>query len=266
MTCPMAERPVPVPMIRPDESIEELSLRLEVPYPNPWPYTDVTAGMVLWNEADRLPRLLEALQPAFEHITIVVQDSTDETLAIARDAERDGDQVITDKHRGTGDASMPKLLSHIDTDWSFILAGDELPEPELLTGLWTAGRWADEKKVDGLWVDFLSTIDDVPAAVESAHLRMFHTELPWPNTMHSRVLPKRDGYWPHGRIHHDRSLDEMIIDYLRYLDASGTDSGWLKHNKMMIREACSGVAAVKGWSYVESFPWWPEVKYRVFTS
>jgi glycosyltransferase involved in cell wall biosynthesis len=252
-------------MIRPDESIEDLSERLEVPYPNPRPYTDVTAGMVLWNEAHRLPRLLEILQPAFEHIVLVVQDSIDETLAIAQAAARDTDKVLLDAHRGTGDASMPKLLAHIDTDWSFILAGDETPEEELLASLWTAGRWAEERDADGLWIDFLSTVDGVPAAIESAHLRMFHTALPWPNTMHSRVTPKRDGLWPFGRIHHDRSLDEMIIDYLRYLEASGSDSGWIAHNKLMIREACSGVAAVKGWPYVESFPWWPEAKRKAFS-
>lgn len=251
-------------MKRPDLGLEGLSEVSGIPNPNPIPYTDLTAAMVLWNEAERLPRLLEVLHPVFEHTTIVVQASTDDTLDIALAARRTGDSVVIDEHRGTGDASMPKVLSNVRTDWVFVVAGDELPDDTLLRSLWTAGWWAEQERIDGLWIDFESTIDGVPAQIDSAHLRMFKTALRWPNTMHSRVTPNVDGYWPFGKLHHDRSLDEMIVDYLRYLSMSGQDAGWLAHNKLMIRDACTGVAEVKGWDYVQSFPWWPEAREAAF--
>lgn len=251
-------------MNKPDLNLEELSAASGIPYPDASPYTDVTVGMVLWNEAERLPNLLATLQPVFEHIVLVIQESTDETLEIAEAVRRPGDRIVTDDHRGTGDASMPMLLANVKTDWVFIISGDELPDPELLGSLWLAGWWAQSQSIDGLWIDFRSTIDDVPASVDSAHLRMFRSGLHWQNTMHSRVYPQRDGHWPFGFIHHDRSLDEMMVDYLRYLSMSGRDAGWINHNKLMMRDACVGVADAKGWDYVKSFTWWPEVEEVAF--
>jgi len=233
--------------------------------PNPKPHTDLTLAMVLWNEAPRLPALIKMAHRWFGHVVMVVQDSSDDTLEIARKAERPGDRVIADAWHGTGDASMPKLLKHVDTDWVFVLAGDEMPSKELLETLWTAGWWGEENGVDGLWIPFHSTIDGIAYTEQHGHLRMFKTELGWPHTMHSRPTVNEEAWWPFGYVDHDRSLSELVVDYLRYLSMSDGNSGWIAHNRLMLRSACEGVAEVKGWDYVHSHEWWPQVEAAVFT-
>ena len=74
-------------------------------------------------------------------------------------------------------------------------------------------------------------------------------------------------YWGgHGYIRHDRTLDEMMQDYLRYWDKGLGHQGWEDHNRLMMYHACSGTAAQKGWDYVRSFPWWPQVEAIAFVS
>lgn len=241
-------------------SLETITRWHNVPFPNPIPYIDITCGMVLWNEAHRLPALLDTLQPVFEHIAIVVQKSTDDTLEIAEQRARDGDLVLEDKHHGHGDASMPKLLAAIRTPWTFIVAGDEMPNERLLRSIWSAGWWAEDRGIDGLWVDFESTIEGIRANEQVSHLRMFRRSLTWSPTMHSRVYPIREGHWPTGVIRHDRSLDEMVRDYLRYFELGRGNTGWETHNRTMIHDAVAAVAETRGWGFVREFEWWPEVR------
>lgn len=231
-----------------------------VTYPNPHPYDGIAVGMVLWNEAHRLPHLLDVLQPWFEHIVIVVQASTDQTLQIARDRARPGDKVVEDAHRGTGDASMPMLLRNIEQTWAFVVAGDELPDEELLGSLWHAVWVANENRALGVWVEFISIIEGVGYQEQHGHLRLFRTILGWPDTMHSRPRAERELWWPFGKITHERSLDEMVQDYLRIYALGRDNPGWEAHNRQMLHDACEGVAAVKGRDFVEAFSWWPEVK------
>lgn len=82
--------------------------------------------------------------------------------------------------------------------------------------------------------------------------------------MHSRP-PIPDGMiWRGGHIRHDRTLDELVRDYLRYLDVGRGNGQWTEHNSMMIRAACTGTAAVKGWEYVTAHEWWPTAHREVF--
>lgn len=243
---------------------ERLVERSGIPAPNPHPYDGITAGMVLWNEARRLPALLDALQPWFEHIVIVVQESTDGTLQIAQARQRPGDQVVADKHRGTGDASMPLLVRTIRTDWSFIVAGDEMPDEGLLGSLWHAAWSADQERAEGVWVEFESIVEGVPYTEQHGHLRLFRTRIGWPSTMHSRPTASRELWWPRGRIRHERSLDEFLTDYVRYFGMSNGNPSWIAHNRQMLHDACVGVAAVKGWEFVHQMAAWPEVKAIAF--
>lgn len=238
----------------------------DIPYPNPLPHLDLTVAMTLWNEAERLPALLDVVQAAAGHTTIVVQESSDDTLWIAINRRRESDTVIEDDWRGTGDASMPLLLSEVKTPWVLVLAGDEMPSRSLLESLWSAAAWAEREGVDGLWLPFHSTIEGVGYEEQHGHLRMFKSELGWPNTMHSRPMPHKEAWWPIGHIDHDRSIDEFAIDYLRYLSMSGGNTQWIAHNKLMLRSACEGVAAVKGWDFIKAFEWWPKVQAAVFST
>lgn len=233
-----------------------------IPYPNTVPYTHITFALVAWNEGERLDALLAHVRPYFNRVVVGVQQSDDDTLEIAR---RHADITIEDLHHGYGDATFgPKLLPMVNTLWTLKVDADEWPSEDLLVSLANATWWADHRvHTRGVWIPFRSSVDGVEYAEQHAHLRLFHTGAGWPAALHSRP-PINDGIlWQTGHIRHDRSLDELVQDYLRYLDKSGSNAGWIAHNKMMIRSACEGTAAVKGWEYVQSFPWWSKAR-KVF--
>lgn len=227
----------------------------------------ITACSVLWNEAARLPKLLETLQPTFRRTLVIVQESEDETWQIARSYQRDSDLVVADIHHGTGDASMPLLKELVETDWTFVISGDELPDEELLSTIGDAVDAAEAMGADGVWIRFRSFIDGFDFSGEQdAHLRLYRSSLDWPGSMHSRPDPKKNAHWDKGAIYHERSLDEMMLDYLRYYELSGDNESWLAHNRLMMHDACAAVAGKKGWDYVTAFPWWPRVASVAFPS
>jgi glycosyltransferase involved in cell wall biosynthesis len=225
---------------------------------------NITAGMVVWNEGHRLQTLLDTLRPVFEHIVIVVQESTDDTLDIALQGRRFTDKVIRDEHRGTGDASMPRLMARIETQWTFIISGDELPSADLLASMQEIVEVAQRNGADGVWIPFRSIVEGVEYNEQHGHLRLFHTSLRWPDTMHSRPTPKHEMEWDRGYILHERSLDEMMQDYLRYWRLGQGNKGWEDHNRLMMHDACAVIAEHKGWDFVKSFPWWPQVEAIAF--
>jgi hypothetical protein len=67
-----------------------------------------------------------------------------------------------------------------------------------------------------------------------------------------------------GHFRHERSLDEMMQDYLRYWDVGRGNAQWDEHNRVMMHNACVGTAARKGWAFVQSFDWWPRVEAIAF--
>ena len=223
----------------------------------------VTAGGVYWNEAHRLPRLLALLKEHFEQIVVVVQESTDGTLEICKDLlDRPGDRVREDAHRGAGDPSFPMMLQTVTTPWTFVVSGDEWPSIDLLRTIPTAITAARMDHHDGVWIKFLSTIEGIEFTNEQdRHLRLFKTAVGWPQSMlHSLPAAQSTMIWNVGHIRHDRSLDEMVVDYLRYISLGRDSAAWTNHNTMMLEAACSGVARHKGWPYVTSRSWWPEVR------
>jgi hypothetical protein len=231
-------------------------------YPNVQPYSHITFALVAWNEEARLGKLLERVRPVFERLVVGVQKSDDGTLEIAR---QHADVVIEDLHHGYGDATFgPKFLPEVRTTWVIKLDADEWPSDELLDSLSLATWWAENRaKTRGVWIPFKSAVDGLEYTERHAHLRLFHARAGWPAALHSRP-PIQDGVlWETGYIRHDRSLDELVRDYLRYLSISGSNAGWIAHNKQMIRSACEGTAAVKGWDYVTGHEWWPEAR-KVF--
>ncbi len=228
---------------------------------------NVTAGGVYWNEAPRLPRLLELLRESFSHVVAVVQESTDGSLEIAQAIlDRPGDRVRRDEHRGAGDPSFPMLLQTVETPWVFIVSGDELPSSDLVASIPRAVIAANMDKRDGVWIPFRSTIEGIDFTNEQdRHLRLFRTAVGWPEaTLHSRPLTDNVMLWPVGYISHDRSLDEMIADYLRYLNLGRISAPWTRHNTQMLRDACTSVALHVGWENITQRSWWPEVRVAAF--
>lgn len=250
------DSPEPVP------ALDEITARSGIPYPNALPYSHITFVLVAWMEEARLPALLTYVRPWFERIVVGVQESSDATLEIA---EARADLVVKDLHHGYGDATFgPKLLPEVRTPWTLKVDADEWPSEDLLDSLSNATWWADHHvRTRGVWIPFRSSVEGQEYAEQHAHLRLFHTKAGWPAALHSRP-PIQDGIlWQTGHIRHDRTLDELVQDYLRYLGKSGSNAGWTAHNKMMIRAACESTAAAKGWDFVQSFEWWPQAQ-KVF--
>lgn len=242
--------------------IEQITEESGIVYPNGVPYTHITVALVAWNEEERIGALLDHLRPFFATIAVVVQDSDDRTAAIAQEK---ADVFERDVHHGFGDASFgPILLPRVQTPWTFKVDCDEWPDVYLLGSLSSATWYAEHNGLDGIWVSFKSAVDGIEYEEQHGHLRLFHTAVGWPRTLHSRPMIENTAFWTVGHIRHDRSLDEMVQDYLRYWKAGQGHSGWEGHNRMMMRSACTGTAEQKGWDYVKAFSWWPQVEAIAF--
>jgi glycosyltransferase involved in cell wall biosynthesis len=248
-------------------TLAEIVGKTGITHPNVGPYEDVSVLIVAWNESERIGPLMELLKPWFERFVVCVQESTDDTLDIARSiANRDTDTVLTDRHHGHGDASFPLMVGNTKTDWCFVVSCDEWPE-EVLSSIWSAIALAqlDPHTNEAVWFLFASSIEGIEIAEQNAHLRLFQRRVGWPATLHSRPMTDKGILWPFGVIRHDRSLGEMVEDYMRYLEVGKGNPGWDRHNLMMIREACKAVANHYGWDYVTRYPWWPEAKRLAFS-
>ena len=241
----------------------EVTRASRIGFPNIAPYSHITFCIAAWNEEARLRPLLEHLRPYFETIIVGVQRSDDATLDIAHEL---ADLVVEDDHHGYGDATFgPRLLPQVRTKWTFKLDADEWPDGMLLNSMSNATWYAEEHGHDGIWIPFRSSVEGIEYEEQHSHLRLFETRLGWPPHLHSRPPARSMVLWPSGHIRHDRSLDEMMQDYLRYWHAGRGNAGWEAHNRLMMFSACYGTAAVKGWDFVQSHPWWPEIEAIAFT-
>lgn len=247
-------------------TLEDIALNTGVAYPNQRPFKDISFVAVAWNEEERAPDLLALAREWFTHIVVGVQESTDRTLAIAKEiASRPTDKVIEHPHHGYGDRSMPHLIREADTDWVFVVAFDEMPDDVLLKSLRSATALGDKIGVDAWWVAFQSFVETAEYEEQHGHLRLFHRRLGWPEGLHSRPAGRKEAWWPYGKIVHQRSLDEMIRDYLRYYRLGRGNPSWDKHNVLMIHDACASVAEKLSWTFVMEHDWWPEVAKLAFT-
>jgi hypothetical protein len=232
-----------------------------VALPKGAPWTDVAFVGVYHDDAERVGKLLKFVRPWFTRIVVGIQTDdpdNDATLAVAREV---ADEVIVDSVHGIPEPTFGKVLAKADRIWSFLVSADESPSTKLLGSF---QKVLDQHpRNDGFWIRFLSSIDgiDYPSEQDN-HLRLFLTRLSWPTTMHSRPPATNAAFLgpEFGHIRHDRSLDEMMVDYLRYYEMGKTNKGWTAHNKLMMQEACSATAKAKGWEYVKGFEWWPSVR------
>lgn len=228
---------------------------------------NITAVSILWEEEARAERLITTLTSHFDHVVVVVQKGSDATAAIAaRLLTRPTDRFVEDEWRGAGDYSAQLALDNVTTPWTFLVSGDELPSTELLASLPSAVRIMEQQMKDGAFLEFKETIEGLPYLEHGRHVRLFRTEGGWEPRMHSAAPHGNNIVWATGYIAHDRSLDEVAHDYLRYLTIAerDKDAGLLQVNRTMLYRACSLVAASMGWQWVWAHDWWPEVERRVF--
>jgi hypothetical protein len=235
------------------------------------PWTDVAFAGVYWQEQERLPALLDLASRWFTNIHIGVQTNDpehDETLAIAR---RYTDNIIVEPVQGYAEPTLNNVVARIRSEWTFVVSGDEMPSERLLSKfqdmVYIADHGDDYSNIDGFWISFVSTIEGVEYQSEQdRHLRLFRSRRGWPSSMHSRPHVNYPMFWPRedGVIYHDRTLDEMIRDYLRYLRLSNGNDQWAAHNRLMIHDAVTATAQRYSWELVEDYGWWPEAKEVAF--
>ena len=247
-------------------TIPEVVGQTGLSYPFAGQHEDITLLMVAWNESARIGPLIEYLKEWFTHFVVCVQESDDDTLAIAR-AHLPAYQVLEDRHWGYGDRSFDMMRRQAKTPWCFVVSCDEWPDQTLLESLHLAVAYAQLERMtnEAVWVRIEETLEGMVTPDEVHHLRVFRSYLEWPKTLHSRPMTGKGIGWPHGYIAHERSLDEMMQDYLSYYAVGRGNAGWDRHNLMMMHEACLFVANAKGWAYVEQYPWWPQVAAIAFS-
>lgn len=227
-----------------------------------------TAVGVYWNEAHRIERLCKQLVDNFDEVVMVVQQSTDDTLAICqRVLTGPRHHVIEDEWRGGGDFSMPLALSHVTNEWAFVISGDELLDDDLLATLPDAIAACEAGGYSGTMIRCEETIDGIEYIEHGAHVRLFRTSGGWEARHHSAAphVNLMPGVWPRGAYIHARSLEEVWSDYLRKLsmmEEEGEDA-LAAHNRRTLHYVTTLVANEKGWAYVKSLPQFPEVQRRV---
>ena len=226
------------------------------------PHEDVALVGAFWNCADRAEKLLSAMRPWFKRIVIAVQESPDDTLERVRAI---ADEAVPDKWHGHGNISFQKAINEAKTPWCLLISDDEMPSDDLLAGFQEMVDKAAVENLDGFWIHFRSSIEGFDFIREQDnHLRLFKTRWGWPSTIHSRpMIPmNRTAFWPDekGYIRHDRSLDEMMRDYIRRFEIGRGHKGWEAHNRRMMFTATRAIAEKLGWDYVRAYEWWPEVR------
>lgn len=226
----------------------------------------VSSVSVLWEEAPRARRLLSCLVNNFERVVVVVQEGGDATYEIASDVLRPSDALISDEWRGGGDFSMPLALSHVETEWVFVISGDEYPSPDLLASIPDAVAIMEREGRSGAFILFEETIEGEPYIEHGKHVRLFRKSGGWEARHHSSAPHENTITWPTGHIDHVRSLDEVIRDYIRkyrMMEQAG-NTELFPVQITMLRRACTQTALVKGWDWVRAHDWWPEVRQIAF--
>lgn len=82
----------------------------------------VSLNMVVRNESKRLSVLLPLVKPYFNEIVIIDQQSTDNTVEVAKQFT---DKVFTDIPTGYSESSRQLAISKSSNEWIFVLDADE---------------------------------------------------------------------------------------------------------------------------------------------
>jgi hypothetical protein len=235
-------------------------------------WKDVTFIGVYHDDPDRVEKLLTTVSPWFERMVLGVQTNdpaNDPTLKVCQSF---ADEVIVDVVHGFAEPTISKVINRTNTLWCFLISADEMPDQTLLENIGNMmymSRADDYVTIDGWWIRFLSSIDGIEYPSEQDnHLRMFHRTLNWPTSLHSRPHAQNAAFWhpSKGTIRHDRSLDEMMLDYLNYwaYGVRMNNAGWTVHNRQMMHDACTATAQNKGWEEVTKYEWWEKIRQIAF--
>lgn len=143
--------------------------------------------MVLRNEGKTLKRILNTCKSLIDEIVIFNQDSTDNTVEIAKSF---GAIVIDSTRKGLADIDRQDCYNFATKDMIFVLDGDELPDKKLNT--YIKNIKMNGSNYDVFWFMFNNTVDGVDikeALGDDWHPRLWVNRQPpvvqWPQVAHT---------------------------------------------------------------------------------
>lgn len=188
----------------------------------------ITLGMVVNDEAPRLKEKLPIWRDLFEEIVMVVQESADDSLAIAKSY---ADKVYEDKQYGFSEISRPTVLENASFPWMIYLDPDESPTPKFLEDI---PNLIKSTELDGYVTPFLHYPVYNPKGDIMFHamcddrqerLRLFKpTEITTKPQLHTAFYPKnwsRIGRLNYITIEHRKTFEEWSFDHKLYQKVLG---------------------------------------------
>ena len=190
----------------------------------------VAANIIARNEADRLKVLLPLIRPIFDEIVIVDQESTDDTVKVAKEY---ADTVINDIASGHCQTSRPLAAENTKSDWILVLDADEFINKKLSNDLrrlisnpivdgYLLGRASiitDEYKLDDI-LDFTNHQHEYVHTSEPYVYRLFRKgRVEYPNWIHQILQPPHESIL--GRLYYNAIIDvkshhERMANISRY--------------------------------------------------
>lgn len=193
----------------------------------------ISANLVVRNEAERLRALLPILRSQVDEIVLVDQESTDETVDVAKEF---CDVILHDVATGFADTSRPLAMSSSKEDWIICLDADEFITTRLAADFNKIFKWP---AIAGVFmseclirVDYLSEINkkeimDVGYRITRQHVsikkyRLFLNNedcVRWPSSIHQEILPPSHVavlFLDYNGIVEVKTHREQELDMIRY--------------------------------------------------
>jgi len=167
---------------------------------------NLACNIVVRNESERLKVLFPLIRPVFSEIVLVDQESTDDTVEIAKEY---CDLILSDKPQGYADPSRPTAARFTNSEWIIPLDADEFLTKEFVKELpelidcrdWISGYFlnlatirTENFKLDEI-LDFQNNQHKYSHASWPNTYRLFRRDrVIWPNKIHIKFLPPHKSY------------------------------------------------------------------------
>ncbi len=204
----------------------------------PVPVPQVSLTMVVRNEAHRLGDMIRSHRPYVDDVVVVVQESTDCTLEIAR---LHADVVIERPSVGYCEAHREEACAYANHEWQLVLDADEMITPEFIRDLPelmnapAAGYRLSRRN----WIDGIVTWEG-----DSHHRLVRRSNVVFLDEIHtepqSRVPWDQIPGLPYISIDHSKTDGEQLMDEMRCHELL-SDGGALQNDPLRDRKLALNV-------------------------